>query len=292
MRSTALLAVVLCACSPPQGALDAGAACDAGAGAPCVANENLACQQLVSAIVQLQQQLPCARSDWSAFESGLLAQCQEAIDSCSFEDSQILMSYESCLNDLAACSGASCCAGAPLRALSSCAFIADGLSCAAVLPWNDTCAQLPDGGSSCEPGSSTPLPATFSALQKNVFNVSCDTSACHSPSGLANAGFLDLSPANAYASLLGGSGAGGLIPADAVDGGLRGNATLAGEANAADAGFLLVDPGNPGNSFLLLKLLPNVPAQYGLQMPAAGTLLTQQQLTAIGEWIDAGAPQD
>jgi hypothetical protein len=143
----------------------------------------------------------------------------------------------------------------------------------------------------------TTVQPTFSSINQNIFAVSCAVSPCHNTQSSSIAGYLDLSSANAYASLVGTNGKGAPIPAQAVNMAAEaadaGNAsTLDGELVASDAGMLLVDPGNPGNSFLLLKVTPGLPPQYGLQMPQVGALLTQSELNAIGEWIDAGAPMN
>ncbi len=155
------------------------------------------------------------------------------------------------------------------------------------------CGTPPSG---TDAGTTTVQP-TFSSINQNIFQVSCSVMPCHTAQSNSLAGYLDLSSANAYTNLLGANGKGAPIPplavsmaAEAADAGQA--STLDGELVASDAGMLLVDPGNPGNSFLLLKVEPNLPSQYGLQMPQVGALLTQPELDAIGEWIDGGAPNN
>jgi hypothetical protein len=53
---------------------------------------------------------------------------------------------------------------------------------------------------------------------------------------------------------------------------------------------LLVEPGDPLRSVLLLKVLPDYPQINGLSMPPEGAPLTGQELRRIADWIEAGAP--
>lgn len=153
------------------------------------------------------------------------------------------------------------------------------------------CGTPPSG--TTDAGTSSGVQPTFSSINQNIFAVSCSVTPCHTTADSSLAGYLDLSSANAYTSLLGPNGKGAPIPPIAVNMAAdAGDTALDGELLASDAGMLLVDPGHPSNSFLLLKVTPNLPPQYGLQMPQVGALLTQPELDAIGDWIDAGAPND
>jgi hypothetical protein len=53
--------------------------------------------------------------------------------------------------------------------------------------------------------------------------------------------------------------------------------------------MLRVDPDDPDNSYLLLKLsgLPN--SSFGAPMPLVGTPLTEDEIDSIRSWILAGA---
>jgi hypothetical protein len=129
---------------------------------------------------------------------------------------------------------------------------------------------------------------TFTSIQQNIFNVSCAVSPCHTTATYTSAGYLDLSQGNAYASLLGDAGTGAPIPAAAV----MNTSNDPGEGVAADGGYLLVAPGDPAKSFLLLKITPGLQPQYGLQMPNTGVTLSTDQVQAVSQWIQNGAMND
>jgi hypothetical protein len=113
-----------------------------------------------------------------------------------------------------------------------------------------------------------PPPATFATLQEKIFRPLCSTASCH---GVAAAGGLDLSPAVAYANLVG---------------------VLAANPVAHDAGLLRVTPGDPGSSFLFSKLTGTLGPGQGLVMPRVGALIPSKQIELIRRWIIAGAPAD
>jgi mono/diheme cytochrome c family protein len=56
-------------------------------------------------------------------------------------------------------------------------------------------------------------------------------------------------------------------------------------------GYPLVDPGNPDNSYIYLKVATDTPP-FGNQMPKTFAYLTDVQIDAIGQWIDLGAAED
>ena len=58
----------------------------------------------------------------------------------------------------------------------------------------------------------------------------------------------------------------------------------------ADPALVLVDPGDPLRSMLLLKVLPNYPQVGGLAMPPEGPPLSGEALRDLVSWIEAGAP--
>lgn len=58
----------------------------------------------------------------------------------------------------------------------------------------------------------------------------------------------------------------------------------------SDPARLLVEPGEPLRSVLLLKVLPDYPQINGLTMPPEGAPLTGAELRTIAAWIEAGAP--
>jgi hypothetical protein len=137
------------------------------------------------------------------------------------------------------------------------------------------------GGGSSDAGG-VHVDPTFSSIQTNIFNVSCNNASCHSPTGEAISGQLDLTKPNAYVNLLGADGGGAPIP-DHND---------PGEVQATADGYSLVVPGHPEKSFLLLKITPGLNSKYGIQMPNLGTPLTAEQVQAVSDWISQGAQND
>lgn len=59
---------------------------------------------------------------------------------------------------------------------------------------------------------------------------------------------------------------------------------------ARDAGQLRVDPGDPSNSFLLIKLT-GPPLGQGGRMPLTGALLSDEEVELVRAWIAGGAPE-
>ncbi|HUI27427.1 MAG TPA: Ig-like domain-containing protein, partial [Candidatus Kryptonia bacterium] len=113
-------------------------------------------------------------------------------------------------------------------------------------------------------GSANP-DATLANIQTNIFSVSCVDLACHS--SLAQAGGLVLEPGKSHDQLVG---------------------VTAFNFAAQQAGLLRVKPGDPTNSFLMVKLTGPSPAQ-GSPMPFGKAPLTAAQLQLIRDWITAGA---
>jgi len=114
--------------------------------------------------------------------------------------------------------------------------------------------------------------STFPQIQATIFNASCITSGCHG-SSFTQANLL-LEAGAAYTNLV------GVTPS-----------TLA----ASQAGMLRVDPGNPGNSFLITKLtLPKAfDAKFGSRMPLGNpTPLPVEQIDSIRAWVLRGALAD
>ncbi len=157
------------------------------------------------------------------------------------------------------------------------------LSAAAIAAGALACGEVGSGGAD----GGTAIQPTFSSIQQNIFTPTCAVSPCHISATASNAGYLDLSAGNAYVSLVGDGGLGAPIPPAAVA-----NQSTPGEGVAADGGYLLVAPGNPSKSFLLLKITPGLPSQYGLQMPDIGATLSTEQVNAVSQWIANGAPND
>jgi hypothetical protein len=128
--------------------------------------------------------------------------------------------------------------------------------------------------------------ASFSLDVQPIFTHDCGVVGCHVPGNPT--GGLILAPGFAYAKLVG-------VPAA--------------EASAfqLDGGTVnYITPGDPGDSFLDIKInagllaavkasLPaSVAGRLGTQMPApsTGSTLTQTELTTIASWIAQGAPNN
>lgn len=106
---------------------------------------------------------------------------------------------------------------------------------------------------------------TFADVQA-IFTRSCATVGCHSGAFPSNG--LSLVAGMSYAELV------GVAPFN---------------GNAANDGLLLVDPGDPANSFLLLKVAGVPPIAYGAQMPLFASPLTENEVRTIRLWIENGA---
>lgn len=57
---------------------------------------------------------------------------------------------------------------------------------------------------------------------------------------------------------------------------------------SSDPSFLLVEPGDAQNSYLVMK----VEGRAGNRMPVGGSALTSNQIQTIRNWITAGAPNN
>ncbi|MGH7491714.1 MAG: hypothetical protein ACREOO_04910 [bacterium] len=110
--------------------------------------------------------------------------------------------------------------------------------------------------------------STFTMIQRQVFDVSCTSSSCHTSA--TPAGGLSLAAGESYANL---------FQAEPVN------------AQAKAAGLKRVTPGRPDLSFLMKKLSGPAPNEGDL-MPRGTSGLSSIKLDAIREWIKAGAPQN
>ncbi len=117
-----------------------------------------------------------------------------------------------------------------------------------------------------EPEANNSLPdnssATFSTIQKEIFNVSCAVSGCHA--GANAAAGMDLSSGNAFNNLVN-------IP------------------STSNSNFVRVQPGNSANSFLV-KRLRNIGESSGV-MPPSGKL-SENAIQLVETWINNGAKND
>jgi hypothetical protein len=116
------------------------------------------------------------------------------------------------------------------------------------------------GGSGGTGGTTGPVTADFESIQENVFTPIC--SPCHSGASAPEGLMLDA--AHSYNLLVG-------VPSTEVP------------------TFDRVKPGNPGDSYIILKLT-NAPGIVGAQMPYMETPLMPDVINAIRQWITNGAP--
>ncbi len=108
-------------------------------------------------------------------------------------------------------------------------------------------------------------PATLAEIQRTIFTPRCATSLCHDAASAG--GDLVLVDGRSHEALV------GVVPTALI---------------AAQAGQLRVDPGNPGNSFLIAKLV-GPPPGTGSRMPLLGELLSDAEVDTIRRWILHGA---
>jgi hypothetical protein len=107
-----------------------------------------------------------------------------------------------------------------------------------------------------DPSSAQTCTADLVSIQESIFAKSCAQQGCHA--AVEPAAFLDLSSA-----------------------GLEGR--LVGRLSATCENRLLIDPGRPGQSFLLEKLNAEMPS-CGARMPPAGNL-SAEEIACVEQWI-------
>ncbi|HZR82262.1 MAG TPA: hypothetical protein VFD92_14305 [Candidatus Binatia bacterium] len=125
----------------------------------------------------------------------------------------------------------------------------------------------PDTGPGPVGGCDESFDGTFAAIQKVIFEgQGCAQDACH---GSARSGGLDLRPGRSYANLI--------------------------EAPSTSSSHPRIQPGEPGESFLYLKLLaatrPDSVHVAGSPMPLGREPLSEARLEAVRLWIEGGAPE-
>ena len=124
------------------------------------------------------------------------------------------------------------------------------------------------------------LQSNFSSIEAQVFMKTCGTdgSACHSSAGALDSGGLDL-VTDPYRALLGSDGKGALAT------------NLVGSVR----GLRRVLPGDPDNSYLLIKLMTQLPndEKYGSGMPCTTPgSVCPPAIDAIRAWIVQGATKN
>jgi len=118
-------------------------------------------------------------------------------------------------------------------------------------------------------GDGPPLSTATSAydvIQQQIFNQHCLSAGCHNAT--AQAGNLNLTAGVSYGDLV------NVTPDNAV---------------AAANGLLRVEPFNPDNSFIIVKLTGPPPGE-GARMPQGMAPLSPSDIAMIRDWIADGAP--
>ena len=117
-----------------------------------------------------------------------------------------------------------------------------------------------------DPFGPTPPPdptATFTRVQREVFNPSCALSGCHA-AVTPSAGMI-LEAGRSWASLVG--------------------------AVSAETSLLRVEPFQPESSYLVVKVRGDA-AILGARMPSGAPPLSADQVKLIVDWVKRGAPND
>jgi len=119
---------------------------------------------------------------------------------------------------------------------------------------------LDENGRPIDDSDVLPLTATFTSIQRNVFDVSCAVSGCHS--GAAAPEGLDLDASASFDNLVG-------------------------RASQEAAGLNRIEPNDPDNSYLIRKLEGT--AAVGGRMPLNQPPLPRATIDVIRAWISNGA---
>jgi len=137
---------------------------------------------------------------------------------------------------------------------------------AALAGWLAGCGG--DAATTTAPPATSSSP-TFERIQKQVFDVSCTSSSCHSSVG--QAGNLVLEDGKSYDNLINDT------PSNPV---------------AGHGGMMRVMPGRPDMSLLYAKVTTNLQSGMGVSMPYSAAPLPTETTDIIKAWIEAGAPKD
>lgn len=109
---------------------------------------------------------------------------------------------------------------------------------------------------------------TLARIQREIFDVSCAVPFCHNVEAPATNNLSLVDEEKSFNELV------GVDPVNAA---------------ALQAEYKLVDPGNPDNSFLVLKVEGPPSFEFGSQMPLSGGVLSEAQIQLIRDWIAEGA---
>jgi hypothetical protein len=155
------------------------------------------------------------------------------------------------------------------------AALGNGAPCAALDGNGDGTASINEliaavaallNGCAAGPTPTATQAASLALIQSTIFSPRCAIPTCHDSA--FRSGDLVLEDSSAHGELVG--------VAPDID-------------TAREAGLLRVDPGDPANSLLLIKL-EGPPPIYGSRMPLTGEPLGADEIALIRAWIAAGAP--
>lgn len=113
-------------------------------------------------------------------------------------------------------------------------------------------------------GSNPAENSTFDEIQTSIFNTSCALSGCHAGSNPQQG--MDLSAGRSYDAIV--------------------NAP-----SRERPDLMRVEPGNPGESYLLMKI-EGAQGIVGARMPLGRSPLSDAQISLVRGWIAEGAPRD
>jgi hypothetical protein len=130
----------------------------------------------------------------------------------------------------------------------------------------DTPTVTPTASDSPSP-TATATPGLFDQIQTTIFNTTCTELFCHDTVGMS--GGLVLVEGESYGDLV------NIEPQNFA---------------ALERGLLRVEPFDPDNSFLVIKVEGPTPAE-GLRMPSNLPPLTPEQILLVRQWIAEGAAQ-
>ena len=107
------------------------------------------------------------------------------------------------------------------------------------------------------------LEPTLSSIQANIFNLNCTFSGCHVGGSPVLPGVMNLRAGQAYANIVN-------VP------------------SLERANLLRVAPGDPENSYLVMKIEGRAGPRMPLNLPA----LSAEEIAVIRQWIADGAPDN
>lgn len=117
-----------------------------------------------------------------------------------------------------------------------------------------------------DPLGPTDLTPTLSSIEARIFSTSCAVSGCHVGGGTTLPTSMSLRPGDAFGQIVG-------VP------------------SVERPGLLRVDPGDPDDSYLVMKIEGRA-GIAGARMPLGRPALTADEIQSIRAWITDGAPDN